>query len=219
MLNLFESAAIKCIQFVYTWWRLNGGIERILIYIINRPNTSVCPNDLKHILLHEIDFRIHRLPSVLAGFLPGFEILQEVFSYRYFARKAGLNSPILLKLIIDGKRNLSRKTIDKFIAGINLKEKAAVYFRTLVLFNQAASAQEKQDHYRVLRSLYRIVPQHLIEDEQFEYFDKWYYSVLREGICHHDLKDDWNTVAACVRPRITPEQAKARSSGLLIISF
>jgi uncharacterized protein (TIGR02147 family) len=161
-----------------------------------------------------IDYRAY-----LRDFYQDSKSSKKFFSYRYFARKAGLNSPILLKLIIDGKRNLSRKTIDKFIAGINLKEKAAVYFRTLVLFNQAASAQEKQDHYRVLRSLYRIVPQHLIEDEQFEYFDKWYYSVLREGICHHDLKDDWNTVAACVRPRITPEQAKSAVKWLINHKF
>jgi uncharacterized protein (TIGR02147 family) len=150
-----------------------------------------------------IDYR-----AFLRDFYQESKSTKKFFSYRYFAGKAGLNAPILLKLVIDGKRNLSRKTVDKFIAGINLKEKAAVYFRTLVLFNQAVSAQEKQDHYRVLRSLYKMVPQHVIEDVQFEYFDKWYYSVLREGVCHHDLKDDWSTIASCVRPGITPDQAK-----------
>jgi uncharacterized protein (TIGR02147 family) len=53
-----------------------------------------------------------------------------------------------------------------------------------------------------------MVPQHLIEDEQFEYFDKWYYSVLREGISHQDFKDDWEFIAACVRPQITAVEAR-----------
>ena len=42
---------------------------------------------------------------------------KKYFSYRFFAQKAGINSPILLKMVFDGKRNLSRKTLEKFISG------------------------------------------------------------------------------------------------------
>jgi uncharacterized protein (TIGR02147 family) len=161
-----------------------------------------------------IDYR-----KFLKDFYLDSKSTKKYFSYRYFARKAKLNSPILLKMVIDGKRNLSRKTIENFIAGMNLKEHAAVFFRALVLFNQAKSAQEKQEHYRVLRSLYKMVPQHLIEDEHFDYFDKWYFSVLREGICHHDFKDDWDLIASCVHPSITAEQAKAAVKWLVDHKF
>jgi uncharacterized protein (TIGR02147 family) len=141
------------------------------------------------------------------------------FSYRFFARRAGLKSPILLKLVIDGKRNLSRKTIDKFIKGLNIKEKETVYFRNLVLFNQAASALEKQEHYRVLRSLSRMVPQFLVEDEHFDYFDKWYFCAVREGISQHDFRDDWDGIASCVRPPISPRQAQEAVAWLLAHGF
>ena len=86
------------------------------------------------------------------------------FSYRFFAQRAGLNSPILLKLVFDGKRNLSRKSTEKFIKGLNLKEKEAVYFSNLVRFNQAKVVGEKQVYYRVLRSMARMTPQYLIEE-------------------------------------------------------
>lgn len=129
------------------------------------------------------------------------------FSYRYFAQKAELNSPILLKMIIDGKRNLGNKTIEKFIKGLNLKEKEGVFFRNLVLFNQATTANEKQQHYIVLRSLSEMVPQHLIKDEFLNYFDKWYYSVLREGICQCNYRDNWSLIASRVCPAITAREA------------
>lgn len=137
------------------------------------------------------------------------------FSYRYFAQKAGLNAPILLKMVIDGKRNLSRKSIDKFIKGTDLREKEALFFRNLVLFNQAKTALEKYEHYSVLQALTKQVPQHLMEEDHFEYFDKWYYSVIREGICHYNYKDDWEKVAASVTPSITADQAKEAVDWLL----
>jgi uncharacterized protein (TIGR02147 family) len=157
-----------------------------------------------------IDYR-----KYLKDFYADSKSTKKYFSYRYFARKARLNSPILLKMVIDGKRNLSRKTIDKFIAGFNLPEKESVYFRTLVLFNQARSAREKQEHYHGLRTLFKMVPQHLIEDGQFGYFDKWYFSVLREGLCHRDYRDDWDRIASCVHPRITATEAKEAVAWLL----
>lgn len=161
-----------------------------------------------------IDYR-----KFLKDFYTESKETKKYFSYRYFAQKAKLNSPILLKMVMDGKRNISRKTIDQFIAGINLKEKEALYFRTLVLFNQAESALEKQEHYRMLRSLYKMVPQHLIEDEQFEYFDKWYFSVLREGMCHGNFNDDWEYIATCVRPEISAQEVKEAVKWLLDHKF
>jgi uncharacterized protein (TIGR02147 family) len=157
-----------------------------------------------------IDYR-----KYLKDFYEESKTQKRYFSYRFFAQRAGLKSPILLKMVIDGKRNLSRKTIGKFIAGMNLKEKEAVYFCNLVLFNQAKSSMEKQEHYRVLRSLSKMVPQHIIEDDGFEYFDKWYFSAIREGMCQYRYNDNWKLVAMSVNPPITPEEAREAVEWLL----
>jgi hypothetical protein, TIGR02147 len=141
------------------------------------------------------------------------------FSYRFFAQKAGINAPILLKMVIDNKRNLSRKTLEKFSRGLNLKEKEAIYFRNLVLFNQAKSALEKQEHYRVLRSMAQQAPQHIMENDHFEYFDKWYFSAVREGVCQYDYQDNWEKIASCVQPVISPAQVKEAVAWLLRQGF
>src|SRR3989344_8603024 len=59
------------------------------------------------------------------------------YSYKAFAEKAGLNSPNYLKLVMDGKRNLSHKNIKKFAKGLGLDRYSSEYFENLVYLNQA----------------------------------------------------------------------------------
>jgi len=61
------------------------------------------------------------------------------FSYRSFSSKAGFRSPNILKLVIDGKRNLSPQSVQKFARALNLKKDEAEFFRILVNLNQAGS--------------------------------------------------------------------------------
>ena len=171
-------------------------------------------NEIMKSVFEYIDYRRY-----LKDFYDFQKKTKKYFSYRFFALKAGINSPILLKMVFDGKRNLSRKTLEKFIGGLNLKEKEALYFRNLVLFNQAKSALEKQEHYRVLRSMAQQVPQYIMENDHFEYFDKWYFSAVREGVCQHEYRDDWDTIASSVRPAITSAQARDAVTWLLKQGF
>jgi uncharacterized protein (TIGR02147 family) len=171
-------------------------------------------NEIMKSVFEYIDYRRY-----LKDFYDFQKKTKKYFSYRFFALKAGINSPILLKMVFDGKRNLSRKTLEKFIGGLNLKEKEALYFRNLVLFNQAKSALEKQEHYRVLRSMAQQVPQYIMENDHFEYFDKWYFSAVREGVCQHEYRDDWETIASSVRPAITSVQARDAVTWLLKQGF
>jgi uncharacterized protein (TIGR02147 family) len=130
------------------------------------------------------------------------------FSYRYFAGKAGINSPSFLKHIIDGKRNLTRPVIQKFVIALKLTPKEAVYFRNLVLFNQAKTSEEKQEHYAVLRSLAGGVKESVLNTDQYDYFSKWYIPVIRELICLRDFKQDYRRLAAAIKPRVSPSVVK-----------
>ncbi len=136
------------------------------------------------------------------------------FSYRYFARKAGVKSPNFLKQVIDGERNLTRRMIEQFIPALNLNKKEALFFKSLVLFNQAKNAVEKQEHYSVLLSMMEYVNEHQLSADQYSYFEKWYNSVLRELICLYDFKDNYEVIARSVIPEITITDAR-RSVALL----
>jgi hypothetical protein len=107
---------------------------------------------------------------------------KKYFSYRYFSRRAGINSPNFLKVVIEGKRNLSSKTIDKFANALGLNRNEAMFFRRLVVFNQAKTASEKQESYIILREIANQMRQNSKSADFHGSFEKWYTNVVRELI-------------------------------------
>jgi uncharacterized protein (TIGR02147 family) len=130
------------------------------------------------------------------------------FSYRYFAKKAGINSPNFLKQIIESRRSLTNQTIPKFVAALKLSEKESRYFKHLVWFNQAMTAEEKQEHYAVILSMMHTVKEQRLTADQHEYYNNWYVSVIRELVCLRDFKDNYKRMASTVSPPIGAREAR-----------
>ncbi|MBN1128570.1 MAG: TIGR02147 family protein [Chitinispirillaceae bacterium] len=130
------------------------------------------------------------------------------FSYRYFSNKAGIHSPSFFKQVVDGKRNLTRPLIEKFGNALKLTAKEAVYFRNLVLFNQAKTSGEKQEYYAVLRAMSGGVKESVLKADQYDYFANWYNPVIRELVCLHDFKGNYKKLAESLTPSISPADAK-----------
>lgn len=130
------------------------------------------------------------------------------FSYRYFALKAGFKSPVFLRQVITGERNLTRPMIERFVSALQLNRKEATYFKNLVLFNQAATAGEKQEHYALMLEMMDYVNEHQLSADQYAYFEHWYTSAIRELVCLHDFGDDYDLMARSVFPRIRPRDVR-----------
>lgn len=137
------------------------------------------------------------------------------FSHRWFAKKAGISSPSFLKAVMDGKRNLTSRVIERFCAALELGFKESRYFTNLVHFNQAKTAREKQEFYAVLRSMAGSVNEAVLKSGQYDYYDKWYTSVLRELVCLHDFREDYALMGRTVIPPITASEAR-RAVELLV---
>ena len=58
------------------------------------------------------------------------------FTWRDFAKLAGYSSPVFLKLVCDGKANLSEVGIERVANAMGLVGADLQYFRALVNFNQ-----------------------------------------------------------------------------------
>lgn len=129
------------------------------------------------------------------------------FSYRWFAQKAELSSPVFLKRVMEGDRSLTPATLEKFIVGLGLEEKEAEYFRVLVAFNQSKTAIEKQKNYAIMLSMVDFVKNHQLEADQYSYFDNWYTPVIRELVCMKEYGDDYSALAMDVVPPINRREA------------
>jgi uncharacterized protein (TIGR02147 family) len=141
------------------------------------------------------------------------------FSYRFMSEKAGINSAPYFKFVIEGKRNLSKKTILKTCIALKLKDKEAEYFEHLVFFNQAKSADEKSVYFDRLISLqrYRSIP--LVKKDQMEYFQEWHHCVIRELATMSDFGNDFGRLGKMLNPPIPAAKAEASIKLLLELGF
>ena len=75
------------------------------------------------------------------------------FSHRSFSREAGITSPNYLQRVISGGRTLSNEYCQKFCVVLRLQKNEALYFSTLVQFNNETDAGKKEQLLRTLLSL------------------------------------------------------------------
>jgi uncharacterized protein (TIGR02147 family) len=137
------------------------------------------------------------------------------FSFRYFARVAGFNSHNFLRLIIDGKSNMSLSSVDKMIKFFKLTTEEARFFQNLVMLNQAKTNEEKQSYAKeILRSqTYRKI--HPLNESKYEFFAHWYVSAVRELVALPRFKEDPVWIAQHVVPPIKTSEAKNAIEDLL----
>jgi uncharacterized protein (TIGR02147 family) len=130
------------------------------------------------------------------------------FTLKYFAKKAGLNSASFCMYIIDGRRNLSYRTIPSFIRALELKGKKAEYFEAMVLMNQSVTVEDKERYANILTKLRKTTKYYSLKKRQHAYFEEWYYPVIRELAAFADWGGDYTRLGKLVRPAITSDKAK-----------
>jgi uncharacterized protein (TIGR02147 family) len=130
------------------------------------------------------------------------------FSHRYFSRKAGFNAHNFCTLVIAGKRNLSMDSIQKIIKGMGLKGKTATYFESLVYLNQATTLEDKDYYFKRLKQTGKKTRFYQLHKEQFFFYEKWYYPVIRELLTMKDWGGDFTALAKAVRPPISGQEAR-----------
>lgn len=131
------------------------------------------------------------------------------YSFRFFARRAGLSSSNFLKLVMDGKRNLGATTIEKFVAALKLDPDEASFFADLVAFDQAETVAERNRAFERVAANRRFRRARRLEGPLFRYLSRWYYPAVRELAGRRDFKEDPAWIAQQLRPRITVRQARS----------
>jgi len=141
------------------------------------------------------------------------------FSFRFFAKTAGLKSPNYLKLVMDGERNLSQESIRKFCKGLKLRKSEQEFFENLVHMNQSKTDEERNFYYKRLKGSKKYVEAKKIEVDQFEYYSKWYYVAIRELISLPYFKNSPRWITKKLDNKITPKQAREAIELLIRLNF
>jgi uncharacterized protein (TIGR02147 family) len=130
------------------------------------------------------------------------------FSFRYFSKRAGFASPNFLKLVIEGKRNLSADSIPRFADALKLGKAEAEFFAHLVEFNQSKNPSHRAEHARLMlqcKGFQKIYP---LQQAEYAYYANWFYIPVRElaGLVEFREEPEW--IAQRIFPQITAAEAK-----------
>jgi uncharacterized protein (TIGR02147 family) len=140
---------------------------------------------------------------------------QEGFSYRAFSKRAGMSSPNFLKLVIDGKRNLTASSVERFAEALALSARESAFFRELVGFEQAATAAQKNEHYERIGRFRKHRAVRRLERDTFAYLSHWYYPAIRELVSCPSFREDPEWIAAQLRPAVPPSRVREAIDTLL----
>lgn len=130
------------------------------------------------------------------------------FSFRFFSKISGFRSSNFLHLVMEGKRNLSTDSIDQLIKALNFNKPETLFFRNLVLLNQARSVEEKKFYAdQLISSSYyqKVSP---LKKAQYEYYSKWHLVHIRELVRLEGFREDPKWIARQLNPPITTQEAK-----------
>ena len=142
-----------------------------------------------------------------------------LFSFRYFSKQAGFGSPNYLKLVMDGKRNLSQDAIGKFAKGLRLDNHEGEYFRYMVEYNQCDGGSKKQVFEAKLMYLRELFKVKTLIPELYDYYHEWYHSAIREMAKKGKVKNDPALIAQSLVPNITEAEATASVALLMKLNF
>lgn len=132
--------------------------------------------------------------------------LDSKFSYRFIAKEAGFNSSSYFLKIIGGSRDISLDLALRLADVFKLKKQERDFFQLLVQFNQAKTHSEKSHYYEKL-GVFRRSKSKVIQQNEFEIFDKWYYVAIREMLAFHHFNGDFQSLGRKLIPSITASEA------------
>ncbi len=128
------------------------------------------------------------------------------FSFRYIARKTGIDASFYTK-ILNKKKHVSETGIASLIDFLKLDKLESDYFTTLVHFSKAKQGDEKNYYFDKLVSLRRPMAKTL-EKDKYDYFSAWWNAVIREELNIISFKGNFDELAASLLPPITLSQAR-----------
>ena len=145
------------------------------------------------------------------------------FSETAFIRKAGYcnNSRGYLGLIIKGKRNLSNQAIIKFARACEMNDREASYFESLVYFNQAKNAEDRDFYFQRISKANKNKNSkaHQLLESQYRYCSCWYVVAIRELVSLDNFVEDPVWIAKHFNFKLTKKQITQAIEDLLALKL
>ena len=130
------------------------------------------------------------------------------YSYRKFAREAGISNPGYLLDVIAGKRTLSENAAAKVIKAFGLEEAESEFFRLMVDFGQSKKEMERQEIYAQI--LYRRNRSRFarLSPDLVKYYQDYHYPLVYSALQGLEFRGDYEALGGVFDPPIAPAALK-----------
>jgi uncharacterized protein (TIGR02147 family) len=157
--------------------------------------------------------------SYLRDFFSAQKESNKNFTHRYFAKMAGFSSSSFCLHVMNGRKNISGESIQKFIIALGLKGKAARYFEALIRYNQNKKLYDRELYFSQLNKIRRGTKFYRVNKRQFVLYSEWYFSVIRELAVHSDWNGDYRRLGNMVVPPLSEEKTKKAVETLIDVGL
>lgn len=132
------------------------------------------------------------------------------YSYAHFSAAADIKSPNYLKLIIEGKRNLSDQMIVKFARALRLNKEEGEEFRLLVHYGQATDPLERNTCLKALSEsrAKKDLASGRIDLKSWEKVPNWIGWVIYAMMDQAGVKSDAESLQRLFRSHVSLDQVK-----------
>lgn len=139
------------------------------------------------------------------------------YSYSAFSAAADIKSPNYLKLIIEGRRNLSDDMITRFARALRLQKAEAEEFRALVHYGQETEPIQRNQYLKELADLRarRSFASGEISQEAFDKVPGWMGWVLFAMVEQYGVSFDPDELYRLMRAKTSPEDIKGELKKLV----
>lgn len=139
------------------------------------------------------------------------------YSYSAFSAAADIKSPNYLKLIIEGRRNLSDDMITRFARALRLQKAEAEEFRALVHYGQETEPIQRNQSLKELADLRarRSFASGEISQEAFDKVPGWMGWVLFAMVEQYGVSFDPDELYRVMRAKTSPEDIKGELKKLV----
>ena len=111
-------------------------------------------------------------------------------------------------MVLHGQRSITAELAEKIADCVRLCKKEKQYFLLMVAYANAKKIQVKHDILQQMLTMVRACSVRSILPEQYQFYDKWYYTVLREMVELIEVKEDFSFLGDLLQPAIKPKEVR-----------
>lgn len=163
-------------------------------------------------------FQYNNFRRFLNDYQKARQEMDKHFTKSFICRSLGLPRTRSYFNDVLGGKEVTKTFVERFVKLLEFDRLQSQFFRVLVQFNQAETADEREFYFEQLISLNRT-PTRTIEAKSYQYYSVWYHGAIRALLEVFDFYDDYAALSKKMFPSVSVKNVRDSIALLLDLGF